>query len=107
MRDDALPVGKLLRIGVAIPSAIVFAIAVVLWLLAHRGVPVGGEPVAPPAKLADGVPMLQTAPQEDLAAYRASQQRALDGAASGVAHMPIDTAMALQAARAASAGASR
>lgn len=112
MRDDALPVGKLLRLGAAIPSAIAFAIVVVLCLLAHRHVPVGGEAVARPATLAAGLPMLQSAPQQDLARDRAAQQGALDGlgwidAASGVAHVPIATAMALQAASAPSAGASR
>jgi len=84
----------------------------VLALLAHRHVPVGGAAIVAPAQLPGGVPMLQADPQDDLARYRDQQQRALDGLgwadpASGVPHLPIDAAMALQAARAASAGASR
>lgn len=112
MRDDALPARRILCIGAAIPLAIVFAIGVAFLLLGHRAVPPGGEPVAAPARLPDGLPMLQTAPQPDLAAYGAAQRRALDragwvDAASGVAHVPIDAAMAMAAARAASSGASR
>ncbi len=115
MRDDALPAGKFVRIGAALPGAITFAIVVVASLLAHRHVPPGGQGIARPTPLAQDLPMLQSAPQTDLATYRLAQRRALDGlgwvdAASGVAHIPIEAAMALQAARAASAaspGASR
>ena len=115
MRDDALPIGRLLWVGVAMALAVATAIAVVLAILAHRRVPVGGVLIDAPAQLGADLPMLQTAPQPDLAAYKAAKLRALHDlgwvdAASGVAHIPIETAMALQAARAASvasAGASR
>jgi hypothetical protein len=112
VRDDALPIGRLLWVGVAIALAVATAIAVVLAILAHRRVPVGGVLIDKPAQLGADLPMLQTAPQPDLAAYKDAKLHALHDlgwvdAASGVAHIPIETAMALQAARAASAGASR
>ena len=112
MRDDALPVGRLLGAAAAIVLAVAVAIGVVLAILAHRRVAPGGARVDPPPTLGPDLPMLQAAPQLDLAAYRAGQQQALHAlgwvdAASGVAHVPIETAMALAVARAASAGASR
>jgi len=115
MRDDALPVGRLLGAAGAIVGVIAFALAVVLLVLQHRRVPVGGQPVAPPPALSAGLPMLEPAPQPDLASHRAAKLHALHGlgwvdVARGVAHVPIEAAMAMQAARAAStasAGASR
>ena len=114
MRDDALPVVKLLGAAAAVAGAIAFALLAVLLILHHRGVPAGGLPVAPPPPLAADQPMLEPAPQPDLAAYQAAKQHVLHGlgwvdAASGVAHVPIETAMAMRAATAASgpSGASR
>jgi len=112
MRDDALPVARLIAAGAAVAGAIALALAVVLLVLQHRRVPAGGRPVAPPPPLAAGLPTLEPAPQPERASYQAQEQQALHGlgwvdAASGVAHVPIATAMAMQAARAASAGASR
>ena len=112
MRDDALPIGRLSWVAVAMAGAMALAIVVVLLMLHHRRVPVGGVAVDKAPPLAPGLPLLQTAPQPDLAAYRAEKQRALQGlgwvdAASGVAHVPIEAAMAMMAAQAASAGASR
>jgi len=111
MRDDALPVLRLLGAAGAIAGAIAFAIVVTLLILHHRRVPQGGLPVAPPPPLAADQPMLEPAPQSDLASYRAAKLHALHGlgwidAASGVAHVPIENAMAMRAAAAAS-GASR
>jgi hypothetical protein len=112
MRDDTLPFGRLLLVGLAIVLAVALAIAVVLAILAHRRVPVGGVLIDKPAQLGAGLPMLQSAPQPDLAAYKVAKLRALHDlgwvdAASGVAHVPIEVAIAMRAARAASAGASR
>ncbi|MCK9686277.1 hypothetical protein [Scleromatobacter humisilvae] len=112
MRDDGLPIRRLLLVGVAIVAAVAVAIGVVLAILAHRRVPVGGAAIDRPAQLGTELPMLQTAPQPDLAAYKAAKLHALHDlgwidAASGVAHVPIETAMALRVAQAASAGASR
>lgn len=112
MRDDALPVRRLLGVGAAIVLVVAVAIGVVLAMLAHRRVPPGGVVIDKPAALGAGLPMLQSAPQPDLTAYRTEKEEALHSlgwidAASGVAHVPIETAMALQAARGASAGGSR
>jgi len=111
MRDDALPVGKLLGAAAAVAGAIAFALVVVLSTLHHRRVPPGGLPVAEPPPMAADQPMLEPAPQPELAAYQAAKLHALHGlgwidAASGVAHVPIETAMAMRAA-AAAPGASR
>jgi len=111
MRDDALPIRRLLWVGVAIVFAMTAAIAVVLAILAHRRVPVGGLAIDRPSQLGPELPMLQTAPQPDLAAYKVEKQQALHAlgwvdAASGVARVPIEVAMALQVARAASVAAS-
>ncbi|MFL6625478.1 MAG: hypothetical protein ACJ8G1_03265 [Vitreoscilla sp.] len=111
MRDDALPVAKLLGAAAAIVGAVALALAVVLLVLHQRRVPPGGRPIAAPPPLSAGQPMLEPAPQPDLAAYEAASRRTLHGlgwvdAASGVAHVPIETAMAMRAAAAAS-GASR
>ncbi len=112
MRDDALPIRRLSWVPVAMAGAVATAIVVVLLLLHHRRVPVGGVAIDEPAPLAPGLPRLQTAPQPDLAAYKAEKLRALHDlgwvdAASGVAHVPIETAMAMMAASAAAKGASR
>ena len=112
MRDDALPIGRLSWVAAAMAGAMALAVVVVLLMLHHRHVPVGGVAIDKPAPLASGLPMLQTAPQPDLAAYRAEKQRALHGlgwvdAASCVAHVPIEAAMAMMAASAAVRGGSR
>ena len=112
MRDDALPMRRLAWAAVAMAGAMALALVVVLLILHHRRVPVGGLAIDKPATLAPGLPMLQTAPQPDLAAYRVEKQHALHGlgwadAASGVAHVPIETAMAMLAASSAERGASR
>ncbi len=111
MRDDALPVRRIVVVGAIIAGAVAVAIGVVVATLAHRAVPLGGVPVARPAALGDDLPMLQTAPQQELATYRREKADALNGlgwvdAASGVAHVPIDVAMTMLAAHAASDAAS-
>ena len=112
MRDDALPILRLSWVAMAMAGAIALAVVVVLSMLHHRRVPVGGVAIDKPAPLAPGLPMLQTAPQPDLAAYKADKMHALHDlgwvdAASGVAHVPIETAMAMVAASSARKGASR
>ena len=102
MRDDALPMRRLLLAGAAVVAMVAIAVGAVLAILAHRRVPVGGIAIDKPAPLADGLPMLQAAPQPDLAAYLAAKRRALDGlaepdAASGASHLSIAAAMALKA----------
>ena len=111
MRDDALPVLRLSWVAAAMGGAVALAIVVVLLMLHHRRVPVGGVAIDKPGPLAPSLPMLQTAPQPDLAAYKAEKLHALHDlgwvdAASGVAHVPIETAMAMLAASSAGKGAS-
>jgi hypothetical protein len=111
MRDDALPLQRVVVAGGLIALAVAIVIGVVLAILHGRGVPVGGQAVAKPDPLEADLPMLQSAPQADLAAYRKEKSRELNelgwvDAASGVAHVPIDVAMALLVQRAASAPAS-
>src|SRR4051812_39123229 len=101
MRDDALPFGRILAFGAAIAAGVVLAAAVALAIPRMRALPAGGLPVAPPAPPPADQPALQSAPQRDLGAYRLQPQRKLHGlgwidAASGVAHVPIELAMALR-----------
>ncbi len=80
MRDDALPIGRLVLAGVAVMATVAIAVGVVLAILGHRHVPVGGIAIDKPAPLDEGLPMLQSAPQADLAAYQAAKRQALGGA---------------------------
>lgn len=106
MRDDALPIGRLVLAGVGVVATVAIAVGVVLAMLGHRHVPVGGLAIDRPVQPGHGLPALQAAPQPDLASYRADKRLALD-AADGADHVPIDTAMARSAASAPSSGASR
>jgi hypothetical protein len=109
MRDDALPIRRFVFIGFGIAGAVAIAFGVVVGMLSQRRIPVGGEPVARPAPLGGDLPMLQTSPQLDLAAYRQEKSRELNqigwiAAAGGVAHVPIDLAMAGLVRRGAASG---
>jgi len=103
MRDDALPMTRIVLAGFAVVLTVAVAVGVVLAILAHRHVPVGGIAIDKPSPLDAGLPMLQSAPQPDLAAYRAAKQQALDGATP----LTIAAEMARPGASAASAGAAR
>jgi hypothetical protein len=105
MRDDALPIGRLVLAGVAVAATVALAVIVVLTMLAHRHVPVGGLAIDKPVQPEAGRPALESAPQPDLAAYRSAKRQALE--ASDASGISIETAMALQAASAASSGTSR
>lgn len=109
MRDDALPLGRLLLAGVAVLVTVALAVVVVLAMLVHRHVPAGGLAIDKPVQPEAGLPALQAAPQPDLAAYRTAKRQTLEArdASNGAARIPIETAMALQAASAASSGTSR
>jgi len=119
MPEDRLPVARILLAALALTCGIAAAIGVVFAVLGARGLPPGGpavaRPVPPgasraePSTLAQATPMLQAAPQPDLARYRAEKAHALDelawaDAAHATARVPIREAMALMEARAASAG---
>jgi hypothetical protein len=90
MRDDALPLRPLARAAAAFVLAVALAVGIVLALLALRHVPAGGVAIARPAPPGGDLPMLESAPQPDLAAYRAEKQRLLRAAgvvdASGAAN---------------------
>jgi hypothetical protein len=92
MRDDALPGRRIALAAAAMAGVVALVIAAVAVLLHERHVPHGGVPVARPVPLPPGDPMLQTAPQDDLAAYRRAQSEAL--ARADATHVPITTAMA-------------
>src|SRR5690242_3056949 len=107
VRDDALPVGRLSQVAGVFAAIVVFAIVGSLVLVHLRRMPPGGVPVAAPTRPPIEQPSLQTAPQDDLKAYRREQAAKLSGfgwadGASGLVHVPIDFAMGRLAAQAAS-----
>lgn len=108
MPAPELRAGRIALAAATIAAAVIAAVAIVLLWLQHRGMAPGGARPAPPGTPAIPGPTLQSAPQLDLAAYRAAKARRLNSlgwvdAAQGIAHLPIDDAMALMVARAASA----
>jgi hypothetical protein len=92
------------RVALFIVGAIVFALAASWLMLRERG------PAAntPPHVFSGAAPLLQPAPQSERAAYF-DEKRRLTGSAgwvdrrAGIARIPLDAAMRLQAARAAAA----
>lgn len=107
MRDDvaARPIAWT---ALAIAVTVATVIGSVRLLLHAWDTPAGASRVALPDPVAVPGPLLQSAPQLDLAQYRAEKQRLLDSAAwvdpaRGIARIPIADAMALLAASAASA----
>lgn len=107
MAAPELRSGRIALAAAAIAGSVIAAVAVVLLWLHQQGMPPGGARLDQPYTLAMPGPALQSAPQLDLAAYRAAKARRLNSlgwvdAAQGMAHLPIDEAMALMAARAAS-----
>ncbi|MBL0423974.1 hypothetical protein [Ramlibacter alkalitolerans] len=93
--------------GLAIAATIALVVASVFLLLRHWQLAPGADRV--PARLAaPPAPALQSAPQQDLAAYRAEKERALHtlawvDRAHGIARIPIEDAMELLLRRAGSA----
>ena len=121
MPEARLPVRRILMAALGIAGGIAAAIAVVVVVLRTHGLPLGGPAVTRPmplevsqgerSTLALTVPMLQAAPQPDLARYRADEARALDelawvDPARTTARVPIRVAMAMMVARSASAAGS-
>ncbi|HEV6965296.1 hypothetical protein [Roseateles sp.] len=108
MPAHELPHRHIALAAAAIAGTVAGAVAVVLlWLHAEDLAPGGRRLEQPYSRLMPG-PALQSAPQIDLAAYRAEQQRRLGGsgwvdARQRIVHIPIDDAMALLLERAASA----
>lgn len=108
MSAPELPTGRIALAGAAIAGTVLGVVALVLLGLHARGLPPGGAQLAQPYRLSVPGPRLQSAPQPDLAAYQAEQEARLHGrgwvdAEAGIVHIAIEDAMALLAARAASA----
>lgn len=95
-------------LGLAIIAVVACVVAAVFLLLHLWGVAGGADRLEPrPPVLVPG-PLVQSAPQLDLRAYRAEKQRIVEGAAwvdaqRGIARIPVADAMAVLAASAASA----
>jgi hypothetical protein len=110
MAAPELPTGRIALAGAAIAGTVIGVVALVLLGLHRQDMPPGGERLAQPYTLTVPGPRLQSAPQPDLAAYRAEKEARLHGrgwvdAGDGIVHIPIEEAMALMAAPAASAAA--
>ncbi|WP_066342980.1 hypothetical protein [Azohydromonas lata] len=111
MSAPDLPTGRIALAGAAIAGTVIGVVILVLSWLHGQDMRPGGERLAQPYTLTIPGPRLQSAPQPDLAAYRAEKAAWLHGrgwvdAGAGIAHIPIEDAMALLAAPAASAAAS-
>ena len=99
--EDGIHVRAIRRGALAIAGGIVFAVGGSWWLLRHLGPAVN---TARPAATIPA-PRLQPAPQGERAAYFAEKERRLGSVGwvdrgAGVAHIPLDEAMRLAAARA-------
>lgn len=108
MPGPELRAGRVAIAGAAIAGTVIGVAAVVLLWLHERGLPAGGARLPQPYTLTIPGPVLENAPQPALQAYREEKSRRLHGrgwvdAAHGIVHIPIEDAMALLAARAASA----
>jgi hypothetical protein len=107
MRGD-LSARPIAWVGMAIVAVVACVVASVFVLLHLWGVDPGADRLHMPTTVLVPGPVVQSAPQQDLRAYRAEKQRILEGAAwvdaqRGIARIPIADAMALLAASAASA----
>lgn len=107
MQGD-VSVRPLLWGGLAIAATVLAVIGGVFLLLHLWRMPPDSSRVRLPYDLQRPGPLLQSAPQADLAGYRADQQLQLDSAAwidaqRRIARIPIADAMAMLAASAASA----
>jgi hypothetical protein len=108
MSGPELRSGRIAIAGAAIAGTVVGVVAVVLLWLHERPLPPGGARLSLPYDLTVPGPALESAPQPALQAYRAEKAQRLHGrgwvdAAHGIVHIPIEDAMALMVARAASA----
>jgi hypothetical protein len=108
MSASELPTGRIAQAGAAIAGTVIGVVVLVLLWLHGRDMTPGGQRLGQPYTLNIPGPRLQSAPQPDLAAYRAEKEARLHGrgwvdAGQGLVHIPIEDAMALMAAPAASA----
>ena len=99
--EDGIHVRAIRRGALAILGGILFAVGGSWWLLQRQG---PAANTAPPPR-AIPAPRLQPAPQEERAAYFAGTERRLQSYGwvdreAGIAHIPLEQAMRLTAARA-------
>src|SRR5689334_20042422 len=107
MRGD-IAVRPIAWVALTIAGVVALVVVAVFLLLHLWHTDAGADRVRMPDPVAVPGPALQSAPQPDLAAYRAEKQRLLATAAlldaqRGIARIPIADAMAMLAASAASA----
>lgn len=111
MRND-LAVKPIAWVAVAIAATVGGLIVAVLLLLHLWRTPTGADRVPARAGYSIPGPVLQSAPQLDLQAYREEKRKLLDSSgwvdpAGGLVRIPVKDAMAVLAARAAASGAKR
>jgi hypothetical protein len=111
MRND-LAVRPIAWAAFAIAATVCGVIVAVFLLLHFWRTPAGADRVPARAGYTIEGPVLQSAPQLDLQAYREQKQRLLDSSgwvdsAAGIVRIPVKDAMALLAARAAASGVKR
>ncbi|QHI97380.1 hypothetical protein GT347_04910 [Xylophilus rhododendri] len=93
---------RLSRLAAALVLVIAVAVGSVFGLLHHWRLPPGGDAPGSAGLQAVPAPRLQSAPQDDLAAYRAEQRRQLDAVgwedrAQGRVRIPVADAIELVA----------
>jgi hypothetical protein len=98
--DGGIHMRAMGRGALAILAGILFAVGGAWWLLRAQGP--AANTAQPPAAMP--APRLQPAPQPERAAYFADKQQRLDSAGwvdrnAGIAHIPLEEAMRLAAAR--------
>lgn len=101
--------GRIAIVGGAIAATVAAVVIAVFLLLNAWGMPAPTDRVRLPPPSSVETPALQSAPQLDLAQYRAEKQRVLESGAwvdakRGIARIPIATAMDLLAQQAAAPG---
>ena len=111
MPTHDIAASRIAWVGAAIGAVVVLVVIGVFLLLHAWQMPARTDRVGLPYRQQLAGPVLQSAPQFDLARYRAEKQRVLDGQQpvdphSGAAPIPVAKAMELLAQRSA-AGASR
>ncbi|HMC17259.1 MAG TPA: hypothetical protein VKI18_16610 [Albitalea sp.] len=114
MAAHDVDVRKVVVAGALVAGGVAAAVLAVAMLLRHWDVPLDVDPVRTPAAPREpaAAPALHSAPQFDLQRYRAEKERLLAttewvAGEPGIVRIPIDTAMALLAGRAASAAQGR
>ncbi len=108
MAEPDLRTGRIAIVGATIAGTVLGTVALVLLWLHASHLPPGGARLPQPYAVTIPGPALDSAPQAALQAYRAEKARWLHGrgwvdASQGIVRIPIEDAMALMAARAASA----